>query len=303
MVSAISNFSISNNALLAGAFGLGVTPEITSIRQAQSSDAQKTQSSGQEPTTTSTDGDTGDTVEISDAAKALVASLELSGATQKADQQSQAGSTSLNQDQQSVGNKAASSSQLGSQKLSDQEKKQVQKLRQRDTEVRTHEQAHASAAGGNARGGAKLEFKTGPDGRQYAVSGEVSIDTSAVSGNPQATITKMQQVRRAALAPAQPSGQDRSVAAQAQVSEREARAELSQQRQSDLGGSQATKTQQPQSINGQAKSTSQSSTNSTNPNSISSANPNIVAVANLAYDVNSKTPSAPTVGFILDIAG
>ncbi|MCH8129990.1 MAG: hypothetical protein IIC70_08840, partial [Acidobacteria bacterium] len=59
-----------------------------------------------------------------------------------------------------------------------------------------------AAAGSNASGGPTFEFTTGPDGKRYAVGGEVQIDTSAVDGDPQATIQKMQQVRRAALAPA-----------------------------------------------------------------------------------------------------
>ena len=106
----------------------------------------------------------------------------------------------------------------------------VQELRQRDREVRAHEQAHKSAAGPYAKGGPTFEYQTGPDGRRYAVGGEVSIDTSKVSGNPQATLIKAQTVRRAALAPSEPSAQDRSVAAQASQLENEARAELREQK-------------------------------------------------------------------------
>ncbi len=51
-----------------------------------------------------------------------------------------------------------------------------------------------------------------------------------MAGDPQATIAKMQQVRRAALAPAEPSAQDRRVAARASEQERRARAELERQR-------------------------------------------------------------------------
>ena len=103
-------------------------------------------------------------------------------------------------------------------------------LRARDTEVRQHERAHLAAAGSLARGGAQLDFVTGPDGRQYAVGGEVSLDTSPVPNDPEATIQKAQTVRRAALAPAQPSSQDQRVAAQATQMEFAARTELSQER-------------------------------------------------------------------------
>lgn len=109
--------------------------------------------------------------------------------------------------------------------LSDEEKKMVQELKTRDTEVRAHEAAHM-AAGGQYAGSAKYSYQKGPDGQRYAVGGEVSIDTSAVKNDPQATIMKMQVVKRAASAPASPSGQDRSVAAAAAVTEMNARKEL-----------------------------------------------------------------------------
>ena len=114
--------------------------------------------------------------------------------------------------------------------LSPEEEQQVRELQARDREVRQHERAHQAAAGGYARGGASFEQQKGPDGRSYAVGGEVQIDTAPVPGDPAATIRKMQQVRRAALAPRQPSSQDRRVAAEAAAKEAEARAELRGQR-------------------------------------------------------------------------
>tara|TARA_R110002124_G_scaffold31147_4_gene105957 strand:- start:822 stop:1589 length:768 start_codon:yes stop_codon:yes gene_type:complete len=102
---------------------------------------------------------------------------------------------------------------------------EVSELAARDREVRSHEQAHM-AAGGQYAGSVQYDYKRGPDGRLYAVGGEVGIDTSRVPGDPQATIDKMEQVRRAALAPAEPSGQDLAVAAQAAQVVAQARAEL-----------------------------------------------------------------------------
>jgi hypothetical protein len=109
--------------------------------------------------------------------------------------------------------------------LSDEEKAQVDALKKRDREVRAHERAHA-AAGGQYTGAPTFSYESGPDGRQYAVGGEVAIDASPIAGDPQATITKMQIVRSAALAPAKPSGQDRAVAAQADAQRARAQAEL-----------------------------------------------------------------------------
>ncbi len=105
---------------------------------------------------------------------------------------------------------------------------EIRELAARDREVRTHEQAHMSV-GGQYAGAVQYDYDRGPDGRLYAVGGEVGIDTSPIPGDPQATIEKMEQVRRAALAPAEPSGQDRSVAAQAGQAIAQARAELATQ--------------------------------------------------------------------------
>lgn len=90
----------------------------------------------------------------------------------------------------------------------------IKELKRRDQEVRRHEQAHA-AVGGPHTGAPTYEFTIGPDGQKYATSGEVSVDLSPVPGDPQATITKLQKVHAAALAPADPSVQDTRVAAQA----------------------------------------------------------------------------------------
>ncbi len=111
--------------------------------------------------------------------------------------------------------------------LTDEEVEQVKELKYRDQEVRVHEQAHQSRAGqyGSAP---SYEYQTGPDGNRYAVGGEVQIDTSE-EDTPQKTIEKMETVRAAALAPQEPSSQDRKVAAEALQKENEARRELSEQ--------------------------------------------------------------------------
>ena len=104
----------------------------------------------------------------------------------------------------------------------------LEELQRRDQEVRVHEQAHA-AIGGRYAGAPSYEYERGSNGKSYAVAGEVQIDVSVVEGNPQATIEKMAVVRRAALAPAQPSSADRAIAAEASQKEAQARAELNQQ--------------------------------------------------------------------------
>ena len=103
---------------------------------------------------------------------------------------------------------------------------QIKALEARDREVRQHEQAHLAAAGNLARGGIRYDEVRGPDGRRYAIAGEVQIDVSPVPGDPRATIEKAQRVQRAALAPSEPSGKDRQIARQAQSMELDARVEL-----------------------------------------------------------------------------
>lgn len=119
--------------------------------------------------------------------------------------------------------------------LTPEEQQVVRDLQRRDAEVRRHERAHA-AAGGPVAGAPVYEFQRGPDGRFYAVNGEVRIDVSP-EGNPRATIAKMELVIRAALAPAQPSAQDRAVAAQAKqiIIEAEEQIAASERRESLTG--------------------------------------------------------------------
>jgi len=139
------------------------------------------------------------------------------------------GMDSRQQNQDRQGTRGSSAGVADSVKLSPEAEKQVQKLRERDREVRAHEQAHIAAGGQHVSGGASYSYQTGPDGRQYAVGGSVQIDTSPVPGDPKATEEKARAVRRAALAPASPSSTDQSVAAKAAAMESKARSEQMEQ--------------------------------------------------------------------------
>jgi SprA-related family len=122
------------------------------------------------------------------------------------------------------GDSATFSSKLD--QITGDERSELTRLKKRDSEVRTHEQAHLSSAGGLSAGGPNYETKTGPDGERYAVGGSVQIDTSP-GATPSETIAKAQRMKQAALAPANPSGQDRAVAAKAMRMESEARRDIS----------------------------------------------------------------------------
>ena len=94
--------------------------------------------------------------------------------------------------------------------LSEEEKEAVAKLRERD-------------AGGQYAGVPSYTHQQGPDGKRYAVGGTTPIDTSPIPGDPEATARKLDQVRRAALAPGSPSGADLAIAAAATTGARTTR--------------------------------------------------------------------------------
>lgn len=136
--------------------------------------------------------------------------------------------------------------------LSQSDQLKVQQLKRRDIEVKAHEQAHLSAAGSLAQGGAHYTYTKGPNGVRYATGGEVHIDTSPVEGDPAATILKAENIKRAALAPASPSAQDRQVASKATAMAQSARADLIQ-----LTQEAENNTNNPDNVDGNTESTQQ----------------------------------------------
>jgi len=72
-----------------------------------------------------------------------------------------------------------------------------------------------------------------PDVRSYAIGGEVRLDASPIPNDPAATLSKAEIVRRAALAPAQPSPQDIQVASNASSMAARARIDLAIQRRNE----------------------------------------------------------------------
>lgn len=114
------------------------------------------------------------------------------------------------------------------EQLSEAEERKLEELRETDARVRRHEEAHRAAAGALYRGGPNYTFETGPDGKRYAVAGSVQIDTSP-GRTPEETVQKAAQIRRAALAPMDPSGTDRAVASKATRMEDAARRAIAKQ--------------------------------------------------------------------------
>ena len=137
-----------------------------------------------------------------------------------------------------------SSSKSAGTTLSDSEQTEVAKLKKIDSEVHAHEQAHMAAGGSLVKGGPTYSYTNGPDKKRYATAGEVNIDTSPVKDDPEATILKGERVKRAAMAPAQPSSQDYAVAAAATQMIIQAQMELARQEMQPAAGSGGSSTSQ-----------------------------------------------------------
>ena len=144
-------------------------------------------------------------------------SLDLNGTVDEADDAGASGSTEAESSEES-------------DELTAEEKTQVVRLQARDAEVRAHETAHIMASGGMA-GGASYTYATGPDGKRYAIGGEVSI-SSLPTSDPKQALRNAQRMQAAALAPANPSGQDRAVAARAASTAARARVAIASEEES-----------------------------------------------------------------------
>ena len=179
--------------------------------------------------------------------------------------------------------------------LSLEEQRIVSELQAADTNVRAHEAAHM-AAGGGLTSPASYTYERGPDNKMYAVAGEVGISTG--EGNtPQESLNKAQTIRRAALAPADPSPQDLKVAAQAASMEMSARAQIMQEKMSQ--NSQNTNNSNEtiagnSNVNSTVNSAENSARNSTGNstgNSTENSNVNSTENSNTNSTENSKENS------------
>lgn len=114
--------------------------------------------------------------------------------------------TILERDRSGVGEAGRDYGDLGQE-----ERAVVDRLRQRDAQVRQEETAHAGAAGDLA-GPISYVYQRGPDGRLYAVGGSVPIKAQAVSGDPAEIRRIGARLSAAAHAATNPSGADLAAA-------------------------------------------------------------------------------------------
>lgn len=85
----------------------------------------------------------------------------------------------------------------------------LSRFKNKDNEVRTHEQLHASKA--TTTTPINYSYQAGPDGKLYAVGGYVRFDTSIPKDEAQA-MQKLNELQRASTAPKDLSSADSSIA-------------------------------------------------------------------------------------------
>lgn len=167
-------------------------------------------------------------ISSSSGAESRAQNTEANEAPPLPDGEKQVDSISQTQEDEASQEKDRPSASATESALTQEEKLLVETLKKVDSEVRTHEMAHIAAGGEFITSSATFSYQQGPDGKNYAVGGEVGIDTSPEPGDPEVTLQKMRQVRAAALAPAQPSSQDLKVASRAASQAAKAMAEITQ---------------------------------------------------------------------------
>lgn len=85
----------------------------------------------------------------------------------------------------------------------------LNKFKNKDSEVKTHEQTHASGA--TTTSTINYNYQVGPDGKLYAIGGSVRFDTS-IPKDPQSAKVKMDQLQSASSSVSSLSGADASIA-------------------------------------------------------------------------------------------
>lgn len=186
---------------------------IPSVKDKQDSSRDEDFSYGNNPS-----DDINDEAIISDKAKSLL----------KAEQENPQDDNIKDQADKNSQNTAVKSQE----KLTPEQQQELAKLKARDAEVRAHEQAHKAAAAGINASAPSYDYQTGPDGKKYAVGGEVTISFSS-SGDPETDIANAEIMKASALAPADPSSQDRAVAQNADKIIAQAKEKLAQEQEEE----------------------------------------------------------------------
>ncbi len=195
----------------------------------------------------SSDNDIEDKAIISDEAKALSQEFETNVEKKLAENNQE--NTNLDKSAQNKqdSTEKTDKSQKSEDELTPEEKQQVAELKARDAEVRAHEQAHIAAAAGINASAPSYNYQEGPDGQKYAVGGEVSLSCTQ-GGDPETDLANAQTLKAAALAPAEPSGQDYSVASNADKMIADAKERIAKEKEMAQAQNETPKTEQNNSV-------------------------------------------------------
>jgi len=90
----------------------------------------------------------------------------------------------------------------------------LEKFKQSDANIKSHEQIHASI--GHTTAPISYTYQKGPDGKIYAVGGHVKLDTS-IPNDPKAAAFKLDILQKAASAPIDSSAADNNIASQSNL--------------------------------------------------------------------------------------
>jgi hypothetical protein len=85
----------------------------------------------------------------------------------------------------------------------------LDRFQNRDQEVKTHEQVHASST--TTTSAMNYNYQLGPDGKLYAMGGSVRFDTS-IPQDKEAASSKLEELKKAANAPGSLSSADAQIA-------------------------------------------------------------------------------------------
>lgn len=83
----------------------------------------------------------------------------------------------------------------------------IEQLKSRDKEVRSHEASHSISPELVKIGSAQFDYTIGPDGKAYATGGRVTLSTGSAM-TPEEALSKAEALKKASMAPGEPSTKD-----------------------------------------------------------------------------------------------
>lgn len=105
------------------------------------------------------------------------------------------------------GNRVLISKQQNPDDPDSEKQRTIDRLKNRDREVRLHEMSHSTSPDLIKIGPAQFDYTIGPDGKAYATGGNVTL-TTGNPGTPEEALVKARALKQASMAPGEPSSKD-----------------------------------------------------------------------------------------------